>query len=92
MNSDKRTTYRMDRVPVRSDNNHTIPCGMNSIIYLSSKLPSIREVRAGLLVPLDDTKEVILFSRWVPEDGGHYAIKWTSKTGDVGRTSKQARK
>lgn len=65
------TNYRVDRVAKQAaGNKHTVPCGMNSIVYLDNKPPSISRVVDSLGKPLEQD-EVLLFSKWVGRNGMH---------------------
>jgi len=60
------TNYRVDRVIKSADpcNGHArVPCGMNSIVYLDDKPPSIGDVLAKMPTTLA-ANEQLIFSKW----------------------------
>lgn len=72
------TNYRVDRVTKQAAaGKYPVPCGMNSIIYLDDKPPSISRVVKSLRKPLEPN-EVLLFSKWVGLNGasltGDYVV------------------
>ena len=76
------TNYRVDRVRYLGTPNPrtmtlTVPCGMNSIIYLDDKPPSISRVLESLSKPLAPD-EWLLFSKWIGRNGmrltGEYVV------------------
>jgi hypothetical protein len=69
------TNFRVDRVKrLPEGSKYTVPCGMNTIVYLSNKPPSVGSVMSNLPTVLADD-EVCIFSKWILHRGeGYYVV------------------